>query len=175
MSWIGRRLDHLGAAALGAAGGLTLSQAPAFTHAYLQRLGGHIDEATHTIQRMQNAELLPWLAGDGREQAVGELTERLDALRAMQQQLLDAPALLRPLTLLRQGDWSIMRATAEVFVPAIPIDPASLVWTLIGVILASICWDGLKIPFWARARIAQRRQARSEPKPAQKSTARTDA
>lgn len=162
MNWLARRLDHLGSAAAGGAGGLGFSQAPAFTHAYLQRLGGHIDEARRTIDKLAAGDILPWLGGDGREQAVVELTLRLSELERFQQVLLDSPAILRPLTLMRHADWSIARGTAEAFVPAVPIDPASIVWTIIGVILAALAWDTTKIPFWAAGKARARREARNQ-------------
>lgn len=154
MSWIGRRFDHLGAAAFGAVGGLVFSQAPAFTQAYLQRLGGHIDEAARTVERMQSGAILPWLADPGRELAVAELALRLDELSAMRQHLLESAPLLRPLALLGDADWAIARAAAAEFTPAIPLAPAALAWTLIGVMLAALAWDLLKLPFWLRRRLA---------------------
>ncbi len=159
MSWLTRRLDHLGSAAAGGLGGLGFSQAPAFTHAYLQRLGGHIDEARRTIDKLAAGDILPWLGSEGRAQAVAELTRRLTELERFQQVLLDSPAMLRPFTLLRHAEWSIARRAAEAFVPAIPIDPASIVWTLVGVIVAALAWDATKIPFWAVGKARARRAA----------------
>jgi len=161
LSWLTRRLDHLGIAAAGGVGGITFSQAPAFTHAYLQRLGGHIDEARRTIDRLAAGDVLPWLDGEGRARAVEELTQRLTELEQLRHALLDAPAMLRPLTLLRQAEWSIARAAGGDFVPAIPIDPASVVWTLAGVIAATLCWDGARLPFWAAGRLRARRAAKA--------------
>lgn len=172
MNWLARRLDHLGSAAAGGVGGLGFSQAPAFTHAYLQRLGGHIDEARRTIEKLAAGDILPWLGGDNREQAVAELTLRLSELERFQQVLLDSPAILRPFTLVRHADWSIARGAAEAFVPAIPVDPASIVWTLIGVLLAALAWDATKIPFWAAGKARARRAAatsQQSPKPRQTS------
>ena len=159
MSWLTRRLDHLGSAAAGGIGGITLSQAPAFTHAYLQRLGGHIDEARRTIDRLAAGDVLPWLEGDARAQAVAELTQRLTELEQLRQAVLETPAMLRPIMLLRQAEWSIARAAAGDFVPAIPIDPASIVWTLAGVVIAALAWDAARIPFWAARRARARRTA----------------
>lgn len=172
MSWLTRRLDHIGSASAGGAGGLTFSQAPAFTNAYLQRLGGHIDEARATIERVRSGEVLPWLAESGRERALAELSHRLDQLEALRGSLLEAPALLRPLRLLTDADWSIARNTAEAFVPAVPLSPAALTWTLIGVVLAALAWDSLKLPFWAGARIRERRGEASAPATAAPSRSR---
>lgn len=157
MSWLSRRLDHLGSATFGAAGGLALSQAPAFVQAYLQRLGGHIDEARRTVEGMQRGDLLPWLDDTARGLGSAELSLRLQELEAFRERLLDAPAWWRPARLLHEADWSIARRAAEDFVPAVPLDPASLIWTGVGVILAALAWETFKIPAW----YAQRRRADS--------------
>lgn len=158
MSWLGRRLDHLGSASFGAGGGLGLSQAPAFTQAYLQRLGGHIDEARLTISRLAEAEILPWLAPAERERAIAELSIRLSELERLEQTLTESPAMLRPLTLVRHADWSIAQRAAESFTPAVPIDPASLVWTGVGIVAAVVAYETCKLPMWAL-----RRKRRKEP------------
>ncbi|MEX0915754.1 MAG: DUF2937 family protein [Wenzhouxiangellaceae bacterium] len=168
MSWLTRRLDHLGSATAGGAGGLGFSQAPAFTHAYLQRLGGHIDEAHRTIDKVAAGEFLPWLDEARREQAVSELSLRLAELQQLQQALLETPAMLRPVALLRHADWSIARGAAEAFVPAVPVDPASIVWTLIGVVLLALCWDACKLPFWAAGKARRQRATPQQPSPARK-------
>lgn len=141
MSWIGRRIDHLASAAFGGIGGLGFSQAPAFTQAYLQRLGGHVDEARLTLERVAAGDLLPWLAPEGRATAMAELQVRLDQLLQLQTKLQETPALLRPLAMLRQGEWSIAERAAGDFVPAVPLDPASLTWTGIGIVLAVILYE----------------------------------
>ncbi len=160
MSWITRRLDHLGSAGFGGAGGIGFSQAPAFTQAYLQRLGGHIDEATITIQRMSGGELLPWLGTAGRELAVTELEVRLAQLEQMRQSIVEAPSLVRPAMMLRHADWSIARRAGEDFTPAIPLDPASLLWTAIGIICAVFLYELLGLPMWARRRGRRRQDMR---------------
>lgn len=162
MSWLTRRLDHLASAAFGGAGGITCSQAPAFVQAYRQRLGGHVDEARLTIERIDAGELLPWLAPDGRAAAMAELQLRLDALLALQDRLEAAPALLRPVTLLRHGEWSIARRATEDFVPAIPLDLASLTWTAVGILIAVVLYEVLcRAPIGAY-RWRQQRKAAAE-------------
>ncbi|MEM1081620.1 MAG: DUF2937 family protein [Pseudomonadota bacterium] len=146
MSWLSRKLDNLGSAAAGAVGGISLSQAPAFTQAYLQRLGGHIDEARLTVEGVASGVILPWLVAAERDQAVAELSLRLTQLEQFQLELLDSSALLRPLTLIRAGEWSIAERTLADFVPAIPLDPASLTWTAVGVILALLIYELIKAP-----------------------------
>ena len=156
MSWLSRRLDHLGSAGFGAAGGLGLSQAPAFVQAYLQRLGGHIDEARRTVEGMQSGKLLPWLDDAARSLGAAELNARLVELEALRERLLEAPPWWRPARLLRDADWSIAGRAMQDFVPAVPLDPASLLWTVAGVVIATLAWETLGIPRW----YIQRRRSR---------------
>lgn len=157
MSWIGRRVDHLASAAFGGVGGLGFSQAPAFTQAYLQRLGGHVDEARLTIERVERGALMPWMAPDDRAAALSELQVRLDELAELQARLQETAPLLRPLAMLRQGEWSIAERAAGDFMPAVPLDPASLTWTGIGIVLAVIlyellCRAPISLVRWRRGR-----------------------
>ena len=159
MSWLTRRLDHLGSAAFGGAGGLSLSQAPAFTNAYLQRLGGHIDEARRTLAGIRDGQILPWLGGSERGRAATEIEQRLAELEQLRTVLMDAPAWWRPAALLRHGDWSIARRAADDFVPAIPLDPASLLWTVVGIALAVLLYELCGVPLWFRRRRARTAEA----------------
>ncbi|MDT8409592.1 MAG: DUF2937 family protein [Wenzhouxiangellaceae bacterium] len=169
MSWLSRRLDHFGSASFGAFGGLGFSQAPAFTQAYLQRLGGHIDEARLTIERVADGRILPWLAEDAREQAIAELSLRLHELERLAQVLIEAPAMLRPVLLVRHADWSIARRAADSFTPTVPVDPASLAWIAIGILLSVLVYESCKLPFWAsKRRRAAGPAAAPEPEAARK-------
>lgn len=159
MSWLNRRLDTLGSAAFGAIGAITFSQAPAFAHACLARLGRYIDDARDTIDRVAGGDVLPWLDADARAQVVTELTRRLTALEQLQQAMLDAPEILRPLTVLRQAEWSIASAAAGDFVPTMPIDAASIAWTAFGVVAAAVCWDFARLAARAVGRLRARRRA----------------
>ncbi len=141
MGWITRKLDQFVSAIAGGAGGMGLSQAPAFTHAYLQRLGGHIDEARRTAQRADDGRLLPHLADPDRADLGAALAARVDELLGAEQAIREAPALLQPLALVRHADLDIARRTLETFQPALPLDLASLTWTGIGIVLALLIYE----------------------------------
>lgn len=158
MGWVTRKLDNLGSATSGGVGGIGLSQAPAFTQAYLQRLGGHIDEARRTVARIEHGEMLPWLSASDRAEAVAELSLRVAELEASQRAILDAHPLLQPLIMLRRVDMDIATRAFESFTPALPLDTVSLIYIGLGVVLALIVYELIKSP----AELLQRRRARRQ-------------
>lgn len=123
-----------------------LSQAPAFTQAYLQRLGGHIDEARRMLDGVREGFVLPRLPPGARTDAAADLTARVANLETTHAALTDADAWMRPLVLLRHADPTIASRAFEEFTPAVPLDAASLLYTAAGVFLALIVWELIKAP-----------------------------
>lgn len=146
MGWVARKFDNLGSACCGAGGGMGLSQAPAFTQAYLQRLGGHLDEARRTLGMIERGEWLQRLGIDDRRQAIEEFGARVSQLEQAFWAISEAPPLLQPLVMLQHADNEIARRAWEHFTPAIPIDAPSLVYTGIGIVLALVVYELLKSP-----------------------------
>lgn len=156
MGWIGRKFDNLGSAVAGAGGGMGLSQAPAYTHAYLQRLGGHLDEARRTLDLVERGILVPELTPAEREQAVAGFAERVSELEATFAAIEQAPPLVQPVMMMRHADPDIARRAWEAFSPAIPVDMPSLVYTSVGVVLLLLVYELLKSP----AAVVRRRRRR---------------
>lgn len=158
MGWATRKVDNLGSAVSGGAGGMGLSQAPAFTQAYLQRLGGHIDEARRTLARIERGEMLGRLDIADREEAVAEFTARVHELEATHAAITDASPLFQPLVMLQHADTDIARRAWEAFTPAIPVDAPSLIYTATGLVLALLIYELIKSPA-GLVRRRRRRQA----------------
>lgn len=146
MGWISRKFDNLGSACCGAGGGMGLSQAPAFTQAYMQRLGGHLDEAKRTLRQIESGELLGFLQGGERAQAISQFQQRVTELEAAYQAIDLAGPLMRPLMVLRHADADVAARAWEHFTPAIPIDPPSLIYTGIGILAALLVYEIAKAP-----------------------------
>lgn len=157
MSWVGRKFDNLGSAVAGAGGGMGLSQAPAYTQAYLQRLGGHLDEARRTLDLVERGVLVPELTEAERAQAVTGFSERVAELEATYTSIADASPLMQPVLMLRHADSDIARRAWEAFTPAVPIDMPSLVWTGVGVLVALLTYELFKSP----AAVVRRRRMRT--------------
>jgi hypothetical protein len=139
-----------GVAAVFAAGG---AQGPALVQAYLQRLGGHIDEARRTVSELRDGATARVVTDDGsRERLVDAFTIRLNDLEASRAALTDAHPLWRPVTMGLQADREIARATMDAFTPAMPLDFASLVYAGLGLALGWAVWELLQWPVKARIR-----------------------
>jgi hypothetical protein len=146
MGWVGRKFDNLGSAVAGAGGGMGLSQAPAFTQAYLQRLGGHLDEARRTLDLVERGVLVPDLTAAERSQAVKGFADRVTELEATYASIADASPLMQPVLMMRHADSEIARRAWEAFTPAVPVDAPSLIWTGVGVLVALLLYELVKSP-----------------------------
>lgn len=166
MGWLGRKLDSLTGATVGAAGAIAASQWREYLQQYRQRLGGHLDEASgqlrhltdvhavaDTAQRPVVAEMMA--ASEARTQSLAE------ALRA----LAEAPTALQPWAFVRHLDPVAARATLEAFQPALPLDAASLAWAGVGLVAALVLYEALKGLLWTPVALARRaRRPRAIPK-----------
>ena len=150
-------------------GTVIFSQIPEFMQQYLQRLGGHLDEARRQLQQFhQTAEqsglTLDRLIGQttaNADPAVaklgGVMTEamtRVDTLASAQAAIHDASLWTRPFVFLRHMDPAIAHATWSIFKPAVPTTLEGLVYALSGMlVLLGLYHLGIKLPVsraWAR-------------------------
>lgn len=146
MGWMTRKFDNMGSAVSGAGGGMGLSQAPAFTQAYLQRLGGHLDEARRTLDLVERGLLVPELTPAERGVAVRGFADRVAELESTFHAIDGAAPMLQPLMMLRHVDGDIARRAWEAFTPAVPVDGPSLVWTGLGILVALLAYELIKSP-----------------------------
>ncbi len=131
-------------------GAVALSQFPQFYGQYMQRLGGHLDEARRTLdQYIKAAEALNLTLAEyihehldsGREifissgEVMEGLLERLNALEKSYLALQDAGMLNRWFVFLREVDWSIAANTWRNFVPGIPTTLEGLIYAFTGLLL----------------------------------------
>lgn len=124
-AWLKSLVD--GAAAAG--GAAVVSQMPEFVNQYLQRLGGHRDEAFRFVQilKSQGAEVSSAVLALAEARAAS-LAQSLDIIT-------QAGEFSRPVIFLRYLDPDVARATFDVFRPAVPLTPAGLIYGGIGLIL----------------------------------------
>lgn len=161
--------------ALCVAGAIACAQLPEFMQQYLQRLGGHLDEARRQLEnfarvaRESGLSLADYIArlsanADAPVAKTGavirDLAARVDALAAAERALREASAWERPFIFLRHLDRDIAGGTWGVFRPAVPTTWEGLAYAAVGVALSLVIYHGaVKWPLarWRAAR--EKRQA----------------
>jgi hypothetical protein len=160
-------------------GAVLFSQLPEFIQQYLQRLGGHLDEARHQLEQFRAAAAKSNLTLDefitrtlgSAEPAVARLggvmretVARVDELAAAETAIRQASIFARPFVFLRHLDLSIAQATWSIFKPAVPTTLEGLVYAALGVLLALVFYHGLVKTLVRRAlrRRAERRALAAE-------------
>jgi hypothetical protein len=160
--------------ALCVAGAVLFSQMPEFMQQYLQRLGGHLDEARRQLAQFQHvaaqsgltlAQLVANTTANA-DPAVARLggvmhaaSVRVDALASADAAIRHASLLEKPFVFLAHLDPSIARATWSLFKPAVPTTLEGLVYAAVGVVaMLALYHGGVKYPVTrlARARAARR-------------------
>ncbi|RXK53179.1 DUF2937 family protein [Oleiharenicola lentus] len=131
-------------------GAVLFSQGPEFMQQYLQRLGGHLDEARRQLATFQKTADQAGLTLDqfisqtaaNADSAVAKLggvmsdsVDRVASLQSAHDALLSAALWERPFVFVRQLDPSIARATAGVYQPAVPTTAEGLVYALAGMLI----------------------------------------
>lgn len=144
MRWLGRKIDSLTGTVLAATAGLVASQAQAFVQAYLQRLGGHLDEARLLVARIAEDPLYQSLSAEQRRPLADAAAARVDALAHAFRAIAESSDLLRPLALLRHFDPDIATAAFDIFQPSLPVHAAGATYFVAGMVLAWIVYDALK-------------------------------
>lgn len=128
-------------------GAVAFSQAPEFMQQYLQRLGGHLDEARRTlgqyreIARQAGLTLDAYIARtnanpDAAVAKLGGVMEgavvRVQELAAAQSALLDASMFGRPFAFLRHFDAHIGQSAWAIFKPAVPTTTEGVLYAVAG-------------------------------------------
>jgi hypothetical protein len=159
-------LDGFADRVLAVAGAVLFSQAPEFFQQYLQRLGGHLDEARRILAQFEQAAGQAGLTladyirrtAANTDTAVARLAdtmaaaaERVQSLQAAHDALRDASAWTRPFVFLRHLDWDIARGTLSVFKPAVPVTLEGGLYALAGMLLFVGLYHLLFHRFIARA------------------------
>jgi hypothetical protein len=146
LSWLFHKLDSLIGAVFASLGGAGFSQLQAFFHQYLQRLGGHVDEARRSLQDVTTNPAFSEL-GEAQRQAVATVAQaRLADLEMSYRSIRDSSDVVRPYEFARHLDMDIARAALTDFQPAVPLDVVSLGYAAVGLVLGLIVYDLIKLP-----------------------------
>ncbi len=147
MGWIRNKLDSLAGTVIAVVTGLASLQLPAFIHAYLQRLGGHLDEARLNLVALNVDQ--PGKIGEEtvlRERLAATAQERIDYLETAQSTITEAGSFEKPVIFFTHMDSDIALATAQSFTPALPLDLPSLIFAVLGIVVGWLVWEMIKAP-----------------------------
>ncbi len=147
MGWLARKLDEFVGAVFAGLVGVSCSQLQAYIHQYLQRLGGHLDEAARNLDRIANAPEFASLDKASRELLSAAATNRIHEIEVTLNAIRDSGVFMKPFVFARDMEPDVALAALQAFQPAIPIDPASLGYALVGVLIALLVYDLFKAPF----------------------------
>ena len=146
MRWTLRKCDALLGTILAAVAGLCFAQMPAFIQQYLQRLGGHVDEAQLGLSQILAGAQARTLDAPTLEVLTVSLEARVTALAVGEQAISGASASVRPFIFVREFDVDIAMATLRVFEPALPLSIAGLLHALTGIVAGWLLYELLKVP-----------------------------
>lgn len=156
-------------------GAILFSQLPEFMQQYLQRLGGHLDEARRVLAQFQDVAMKSGITLDqliAKTQAsiepgvtrLGGLMQdavtRVAYLAGGEAAIRDASILTRPFVFVRHIDFPIARATWKAFKFAVPTTVEGLFHAGLGMLVALLLYHGLvKYPLRRMSRPAHERLA----------------
>lgn len=149
-------------------GALVFSQAPEYFQQYLQRLGGHLDEARRILARFEAAAAVtgkpfatfisdtvanpdPGLAKLG--QTMQDTAERVTSLQAAHEALANASLWDRPFAFAAHLQSDIASAALQAFKPAMPVTIEGAVYAAVGIAVALSLWKltvQLPLKKWGR-------------------------
>ncbi len=157
------------------AGAVAFSQFPEFIQQYLQRLGGHLDEARRQVAKFaeiaaQSKLTLPEFitrTDHNSDLAVAKLggvmqgaVDRVEQLSFANAAIHDASLWERPFVFLRHLDPEIARGTWSIYQPAVPTTVEGLIYALLGVVTVLCLYYGaIKYPTLAVMRARRARKA----------------
>lgn len=126
--------------------GMGASQVQSFIDQYLQRLGGHLDEATLNLERIQTGVRYQTMSETVRRELETDATSRVAELQSAYDAITTAGLVEKPIRFIQYADDAILSGTWTDFVPAVPLDTESMVYVAAGIVLAIIVYELIKLP-----------------------------
>ncbi len=146
MFWVLNKIDLLLGASIAACAAMAASQTQAIIDQYVQRLGGHLDEARLNLDRIVNGVRYQTMSEAVRSEIETDARLRVEELNTAYTAIVESGVVTRPLVFLRHADDAILTATLSNFVPAIPLDANALIYSFIGIVIALIVYETVKLP-----------------------------
>lgn len=126
--------------------GIGASQVQSFIDQYLQRLGGHLDEATLNLERVQTGVRYQTMNETVRRELETDAASRVAELQSAYDSIATAGLVDKPIRFMQHADDAIVSGAWADFVPAIPLDTEALIYMATGIVLAIIAYEIIKLP-----------------------------
>lgn len=126
--------------------GMGASQVQSFIDQYLQRLGGHLDEATLNLERIQTGVRYQTMSQTVRGELETDAAARVNELNTSYEAITSAGIFEQPIAFFRYADEAIVSRAWADFVPAVPLDTQALVYIGVGIVLALVVYEIVKLP-----------------------------
>jgi hypothetical protein len=147
VAWLTRKIDSLVGAVFGGVAGAAASQFDAFVLQYLQRLGGHLDEARRHYSLVMDADRYRDMAVEARAILLADARVRVDELDLAWRAVAESNLMQRPWIFATHVDPEIAARTWETFRPVLPFDATGLIYAACGMVIGLIVYELLKAPF----------------------------
>ncbi|MBN1495587.1 MAG: DUF2937 family protein [Spirochaetes bacterium] len=162
-------------------GAIAFAQFPQYLILYIQRLGGHVDEAARNIDKYReiakelgkslyqySQHLLgsndPAVFKTGQKIALD--LQRYDSLTAALRELEAAPAYKKFFVFIQNIDLDIARATLANFTPGLPFSLEGAAYAAIGIVIGMILYFCLsRLIVWSVKKLAGRKRQPAPPQP----------
>lgn len=164
-----------------AAGAVAFAQFPQYLVLYIQRLGGHVDEASRNVDKYReiakevgkslyqySQHLLgsndPAVFKTGQKIALD--LQRYDSLAGALRELEAAPAYKKFFVFLQNMDFDIARATLANFTPGLPFNLEGAAYAAVGIVIGMMAYFCVsRLIIWTVKRIAARNRRPAAPYP----------
>jgi len=160
VTWVWHKLDTFIGAAVVAASGVAASQAQAFLVQYVQRLGGHLDEAKLNLANVQSGLRYRLMSDTVRKELETDASARVADLQNAYNAIAEANVVTKPFALLRHADSAMLAGTWRDFVPALPATADAIAYIIMAMILGFVLYELVKFPVLALIDEPRRRKFR---------------
>ena len=144
MSWLYNKISTVFNATLAAIGGLFASQVDSFSSQYLQRLGGHLEEATSNLERIITSVLYQDMEDSVRRVLELEALDRVDHLQRAYDMINEASFLTKPFKLFFYGEEKIFLGTLNDYVPSFNFTVGTIIYTIISIMITIVLLELIK-------------------------------
>ncbi|MBX7198444.1 MAG: DUF2937 family protein [Rhodospirillaceae bacterium] len=160
MEWLAHKLDTFLAAVVIAAMAIAACQSQAFIIQYLSRQSAQLAAAKAELTGIETGLRYQLMSDTVRKEIETGARTRAEALQASYDSVAGGNLFAQPLLLARGGDPTLMDTTWRNFVPALPMTPGSIAFTVVGMVIGFVIYEVVKFPFALLIREPKRRKFR---------------